>query len=103
MLRSSLSGFCISSGSDEPLDIPALSGRANPGMPATRQQAEEEERAATAVALEEAQGQAEQAAAAERAARDALEADLAQHFELGGLNHHLIPRPTERGAWRVVA
>eukprot|EP01043_Picozoa_sp_COSAG02_P054039 COSAG02_NODE_6059_length_3835_cov_3.790290_2_plen_114_part_00 len=44
-------------------------------MPAsTRQQAEEEERAATAVALEEAQGQAEQAAAAERAARDALEA-----------------------------
>ena len=24
-----------------------------------------------------------------------LGADLAQHFELGGLNHHLIPRPTE--------
>ena len=42
-------------------------------MPApTRQQAEDEERAATAVAREEAQGQAEQAAAAERAARDAL-------------------------------
>ena len=45
-------------------------GAQDPGMPAsTRQQAEEEERAATAVALEEAQGQAEQAAAAERAAR----------------------------------
>ena len=39
-------------------------------MPAsTRQQVDEEERAATAVALVEAQGQAEQAAAAERAAR----------------------------------
>ena len=24
-----------------------------------------------------------------------LGADLVEHFELGGLNHHLIPRPTE--------
>ncbi len=56
-----LSGFCISFGLVEPLDIFALSVRANPGMPiSTRQQAEEEERAATAVALREAQGQAEQ-------------------------------------------
>ena len=43
-------------------------------MPAaTRQQADDEERAATAVALGEAQEQAEQAAAAEQAAKDALE------------------------------
>ena len=73
MAISFLSGFCVSFGSGEPLDTLVLSERANPGMPATRQQAEEEERAATAVALEEAQGQAEQAAAAEQAARDALE------------------------------
>ena len=39
----------------------------------TRQHAEEEERTATAAALEAAEGQAEQAAAAELAARDALE------------------------------
>eukprot|EP01043_Picozoa_sp_COSAG02_P005506 COSAG02_NODE_150_length_33596_cov_61.953966_2_plen_120_part_00 len=43
-------------------------------MPAaTRQQADEEERVATVVALGEAQGQAEQVAAAEQAAKDALE------------------------------
>ena len=43
-------------------------------MPAaTRQQADDEERAATAVALGEAQGQAEQVVAAEQAAKDALE------------------------------
>ena len=67
-------GFRISSGSDEPLDILAPSGRATQEkMPAaTRQQADEEERAATAVALEEARGQAEQASAAEQLARDAL-------------------------------
>ena len=53
----SLSGFCISFGSFEPLDILAPFGRANPGrMPtATRQQADDEERAATTAALEEAQ------------------------------------------------
>ena len=71
----SLSGFCISFGSFEPLDILALFERANPGrMPtATRQQADDEERAATAAALGAAQGQAEQVAAAEQAAKEALE------------------------------
>ena len=60
VLSFSLSGFCISFGSFEPLDILALFERANPGrMPtATRQQADEEERAATAAALGKAQGQA---------------------------------------------
>ena len=48
----------------------SLSAQTQEGMPAsTRQQADEEERAATAVALGEAQGQAEQAAAAEQAAK----------------------------------
>ena len=53
---------------------PRLTGaQTQEAMPtSTRQHAEDEERAATAVALEEAQGQAEQAAAAEWAARDAL-------------------------------
>lgn len=51
-------------------------------MPAsTRQQAEEEERAATAAALEEAQGQAEQAVAAEQSAHDALVAEWAAREE----------------------
>ena len=52
-------------------------------MPAaTRQQADDEERAATAVALGEAQGQAEQAVAAEQAAKDALELErLARWLE----------------------
>ena len=71
-----LSGFCISFSPVEPLGIFALFGRADPGMPtSTRQHVEDEERAARAVALEEAQGtqgQAEQAAAAEQATRDAL-------------------------------
>ena len=52
----------------------SLSAQTQEGMPAaTRQQVDEEERAATAVALGEAQGQAEQAVAAEQAAKDALE------------------------------
>ena len=71
-----LSGFCVSFGSGEPLDTLALLERANPGMPAsTRQQAEEEERAATVAALEKAQGEAEQVVAAEQSAHDALEAE----------------------------
>ena len=52
----------------------SLSAQTQEGIPAaTRQQADDEERAATAVALGEAQGQAEQAVAAEQAAKDALE------------------------------
>ena len=54
----------------------SLSAQTQEDMPAaTRQQADDEERAATAVALGEAQEQAEQAAAAEQAAKDALELD----------------------------
>ena len=49
----------------------SLSAQTQEDMPAaTRQQADDEERAATAVALGEAQGQAEQAAAAEHDATD---------------------------------
>ncbi len=81
-----LSGCCISFGSVEPLDILALSERANPGMPtSTRQHVEDEEGAARAVALEEAPGtqaQAEQVAAAEQATRDAL--GLEQAARSGG-------------------
>ena len=50
---------------------------------------DEEERAATAVALEEAQGQAEQASATEQVARDALEAErLATGGWVGSGNSH---------------
>ena len=69
----SLSGFCLSFGSPEPLDRPAPFGRANPGMPAsTRQQSEVEERVATSAALSAAEEQAAQAAAVEQAAQEAL-------------------------------
>ena len=51
-------------------------------MPAaTRQQADDEERAATAVALGEAQGQAEQVVAAEQAAKDALELESSSRWQ----------------------
>ena len=55
------SAFFASFGCAEPLDTVALPERANPGMPATRQQKEEEEKAETVVAFEGAQGQAQQA------------------------------------------
>jgi hypothetical protein len=69
----SLSGFCLSFGSPEPLDRPAPFGRANPGMPtSTRQQSEAEERVATSAALSAAEEQVAQAAAAEQSAQEAL-------------------------------